>query len=90
MGRGKLETMRTHLEIDGRDFVMSGDHDIGELMHRIEAAARSEPTFIDIATVSSLVSVLVTASTRVLVYMERTDDSLSAGTHQTSFLDWDL
>jgi len=32
----------------------------------------------------------VTARTRVLVYIERTSDSLSADTDQTPFLGWDL
>ncbi|WP_217583699.1 hypothetical protein [Microbacterium sp. GbtcB4] len=90
MSRGGLETMRAHFEIDGHDFVVSDEHDIIDLMHRIEAAARSEPTFIDIATTSRLVSVLITASSRVLVYMERVNDSWVPEESKTPFFDWDM
>ncbi|WP_149083885.1 MULTISPECIES: hypothetical protein [Microbacterium] len=90
MSRGSLGTMRAHFEIDGHDFVVSAEHDVIDLMHRIEAAARSEPTFVDIATTSRLVSVLITASSRVVVSMERVNDSGDAESDTAAFFDWDM
>ncbi|WP_158698571.1 MULTISPECIES: hypothetical protein [Microbacterium] len=90
MGRGNLKATRTHFEIDGQNFLVSDEHDVVELMYRIEAAARTEPTFIDIATTSSIISVLITANTRVLVYIERGDDSPIVADDELPYFDWDI
>lgn len=84
-------TTRTHLEIDGNDYVLSAESDLVELMSRIEAAARTEPTFIDLVVGDGFVSVLVTPHSRVIVSTESThaaaqDDVVPQG----SLLDWDF
>lgn len=64
---GSRTKPRTRIEIDGREFILDGDRDLVDLMSRIEAAARSEPTFVDISSQGGLVSVLVTPGARVII-----------------------
>lgn len=80
----------THIEIDGHDFLLPRSTDVADLMSRIEAAARSQPTFIDLATGDSLTSVLITARSRVVVYLIRQDMGADAPIDSHSTLDWDL
>jgi len=58
---------RTRVEIDGREFLLDGDHDLVDLMTRIETAARSEPMFVDLSGGERLVSVLISSRSSVVV-----------------------
>ena len=80
----------THIEIDGHDFLLPPTADVADLMSRIEAAARSQPTFIDLATGETLTSVLITAQSRVVVYLIREDSGAETPIDTRSALDWDL
>lgn len=61
----------THVEVDGRDFVLRGDRDLVDVMSQIEAAAASPPAFVDLSDGEELVSVLIHAASRVVVSVER-------------------
>ncbi|MBN6189983.1 hypothetical protein [Microbacterium sp. K35] len=87
---GNSETTTTHIEIDGHDFALPSSTDVADLMTRIEAAARSEPTFVDLATGDSLTSVLITAHSRVAVYLRRSTTDAPPPVDLRSALDWDL
>ncbi|MFB4351887.1 hypothetical protein RAC69_01950 [Microbacterium sp. LS_15] len=60
----------THVEIDGRDFVLSGERDLVDVMSQIEAAAASPPAFVDLSDGDDLVSVLIHSTSRVVVSVE--------------------
>jgi hypothetical protein len=62
--------IRTHVEIDGRVFPLAEGRDVVDLMARIEAAARTAPTFVDLSG-DGRVSVLISAATRVVVRVVR-------------------
>ncbi|WP_431807158.1 hypothetical protein [Microbacterium paraoxydans] len=87
---GNAEKTTTHIEIDGHDFVLPASTDVADLMSRIEAAARSQPTFVDLATGDSLTSVLITAQSRVAVYLRRESADTVPPVDLRSVLDWDL
>jgi hypothetical protein len=82
---------RTHVEIDGRDFLLPANLDLVDLMSRIEDAARSEPTFVDIAGDGELASVLISPQSRVVVSVEHLSVALPAPEVAANpMLDWDL
>jgi len=87
---GNTDATTTHIEIDGHDYVLPRTTDVADVMSRIEAAARSQPTFIDLATGDSLTSVLISSQSRVVVYLHRDDASVAAPIDLRSTLDWDL
>jgi len=66
MGGEKRET-RTYVEIDGREYLLGQELDLVEVMGRIETAARSEPTFVDLSDHDHLVSVLISPRSKVVV-----------------------
>ncbi|MBQ3357414.1 MULTISPECIES: hypothetical protein [Microbacterium] len=82
---------RARIDIDGREFLLDGDRDLLELMGRIEAAARSEPTFVDISDRNGLVSVLVSPGARVVISVEHVSSvALVEEAPVHPIADWDL
>jgi len=81
---------RTYVEIDGREYLLEDDQDRVDVMSRIEAAARSGPTFVDLSGRNPRVSVLVSGQSRIVVTTGREP---MATTEQISFdrsiTDWD-
>lgn len=65
--------IRTHIEVDGRDFLLGGGRDLVHVMSQIEAAAASPPAFVDLSDGDELVSVLIHANSRVVVSVERAE-----------------
>jgi len=88
---GPQTKTRARIDIDGREFLVDGERDLVDLMGRIEAAARSEPTFVDISSRSGLVSVLVSPGAHVVVSVEHEQ---AAGWREDApvspLSDWDL
>lgn len=81
---------RTHIEIDGRDFVLGDDRDLTEVMGQIEAAAASPPAFVYLSMGDQMVAVLIHSRSRVVV---STDASLSGRAVPElwdSLPDWEL
>lgn len=71
-------TQRTRIAFDDDQFVLEPEQDLVDLMERIESAARSDPGFVDFVSGERMVSVLVCASTRVVVTVDprpATDES---------------
>jgi hypothetical protein len=62
---------RTYVEIDGREYLLGDDHDLVEVMARIEAAAQSRPAFVDLSSGDRMVSVLVSAQSHVVITVRR-------------------
>lgn len=60
----------THVEIDGQRFLLDSDRDLVDLMAEIEEAARSEPRFVHLSDGEELVSVLVSARSRIVITVE--------------------
>ncbi|WP_144872403.1 hypothetical protein [Microbacterium sp. 1.5R] len=81
----------THIEIDGRDFVLSGERDLVHVMSQIEAAAASPPAFVDLSDGDDLVSVLIHSTSRVVVSVETDQQASSAQFEPLSYPsnDWD-
>ena len=73
MDRADATRTITRLEIDGHAMVLSAEHDVLDLMRRIEEAARGQPTFVDVAGDRAIMSVLITANTRVMISVEQVD-----------------
>lgn len=86
---GMTEEATTHVEIDGHEFILPGPQHLADLMSRIETAARTEPTFVDVATRSGIVSVLITPHSRVFVRLRVAEDSGRPAPDGLSFFDWD-
>lgn len=84
------ETTRMHLDLDGNDYVLSSGHDMADLMSRIESTAAGNPAFIDLATRAGLVSVLITASTRAVIYAEHLDLTVETAPPEDDWGDWEL
>ncbi|OAN41376.1 hypothetical protein [Microbacterium sp. H83] len=68
---GARTGIRTHVEVDGRDFLLGGDRDLVHVMSQIEAAAASPPAFVDLSDGDEMVSVLIHGTSRVVVSVER-------------------
>ncbi|MFJ4255278.1 hypothetical protein [Microbacterium sp. NPDC090003] len=82
---------RARIDIDGREFLLDGDRDLLALMERIEAAARTEPTFVDISDRNGLVSVLVSPGARVVISVEHVSSAaLVEEAPVMPIADWDL
>ncbi|MFB8188213.1 hypothetical protein ACFC14_02740 [Microbacterium sp. NPDC055988] len=80
----------THVAIDGRRFRLNGERDLVDLMSQIEAAARSEPTFVHLSDGDELVSVLVSSRSRIVITVERAGIAAIADEPPIApFLDWD-
>lgn len=90
MDRADATRTITRLEIDGHAMVLSAEHDVLDLMRRIEEAARGQPTFVDVAGDRAIMSVLITANTRVMISVEQVDRIAPTVTpNEAPFLDWD-
>lgn len=63
------ETMiQTEVVFDGSRFLLAQDQDVDDLRRRIEAAAKTAGTFVDMVVVGNkAVSVLITSSTQVTI-----------------------
>lgn len=63
------ETMiQTEVVFDGARFLLAQDQDVDDLRRRIEAAAKTAGTFVDMVVVGNkAVSVLITTSTQVTI-----------------------
>lgn len=63
------ETMiQTEVVFDGARFLLAQDQDVDDLRRRIEAAAKTAGTFVDMVVVGNkAVSVLITSSTQVTI-----------------------
>lgn len=67
---GAQTRIRTHIEVDGRDFLLGGDRDLVHVMAQIEAAAASPPAFVDLSDGDEMVSVLIHSHSRVVITVE--------------------
>ncbi|QDE35910.1 hypothetical protein FIV50_14600 [Microbacterium foliorum] len=83
--------MRTHIEIDGRSFVLHDDQPLPEIMAEIEAAASSSPTFVTLSAEGRSISVLIRSSTRVVISVEKDDHvEPDQGAWDLPFDEWEL
>ena len=69
MGQGPAAP-RTHVEIDGHDFLLTPGQDLEDLMRRIEDAARSEGTFVAFTSRGVHLSALISRKSRVVVAVD--------------------
>lgn len=76
-----MQTMeRTRMVVDEVDFFLAPGQDVADLKHRIEAALRSGGAFVDFTVAGDdAVSVLVSASTRVVISLESVDVDVGVG-----------
>ena len=76
-----MQTMeRTRMVVDEVGFFLAPGQDVADLKHRIEAALRSGGAFVDfIVAGDDAVSVLVSASTRVVISLESVDVDVGVG-----------
>jgi|GEM_PF-3571512 len=92
MDESRTETT-TCVEIDGRRFVLDADRHLAGVMADIEAAAaRPNPTFVQLTDGDERVSVLVSSRTRVVVTVYRSSAAQEALNEPVVFpdADWDL
>ncbi len=82
--------MRARAEIDGLTYLLPPGTDIDDLRGRIEAAARTEPTFVSFATSDGIASVLVHPTSRVFVFQVRASDQENLASDLGSLPDWDI
>lgn len=88
---GPRTKTRARIDIDGREFLVDDDRDLVDLMGRIEAAARSEATFVDISSRTGLVSVLISPGAHVVVSVEHEQPSgWRDDAPVTQMPDWEL
>lgn len=80
----------TQLEIDGHFFALRDPGSVTEVMSQIEAIARTEPSFLTIATAEGIASVLITPHTRVFVRTQSAGEADSEWEPSTLPPDWDL
>lgn len=66
MTETRVET-KTQVTIDGWSFRLQPDHDLGDLMGRIEFAATTGPSFVQLQDGDSMVSVLVSPQPKVVI-----------------------
>ena len=60
--------IQTEVVFDGARFLLAQDQDVDDLRRRIEAAAKTAGTFVDMVVVGNkAVSVLITSSTQVTI-----------------------
>ena len=60
--------IQTEVVFDGSRFLLAQDQDVDDLRRRIEAAAKTAGTFVDMVVVGNkAVSVLITSSTQVTI-----------------------
>ncbi|WP_435742985.1 hypothetical protein [Microbacterium sp. PMB16] len=61
---------RTHVHIDGHDFLLAPGQDLVDLRNRIEDAAHSAGMFVHFQTPGRLLSVLISAANRVIISVD--------------------
>lgn len=87
---GESRRTTTYVEIDGREYTLGRDLDLVDVMSKIQAAAQSRPTFVDLADSAHLVSVLVSPQSRVVITV-RPESSTPEHLHPSDAMsDWDL
>lgn len=60
--------IQTEVVFDGTSYLLAQDQDVGDLRHRIEAAAKTGGTFIDVVVVGNRsVSLLIAPTSRVAI-----------------------
>lgn len=91
MNSRNQDSLRTRVAIDGHDFYLTSGSDLTDVMSRIQNIARTEPGFLTLATTNGIASVLISASTRVIIQQEP-DYSASGAieTAQSYDPEWDL
>lgn len=89
--------MSTSIEIDGRNFVLSDDRPLRQVMDEIEAAASAAPTFVTLSGEERSISVLIRPTTRVVISVDgpgRAQDAARTepdrGAWDLPFDDWEL
>ena len=88
---GESRRTATYVEIDGREYTLGRDLDLVDVMSKIEAAAQSRPTFVDLADSAHLVSVLVSPQSRVVITVRPESATPSEHLHPGAAIsDWDL
>lgn len=81
---------RTYVEIDGREYLLGHDHDLVDVMSKIEAAAQTKPTFVDLSGSERLVSVLVSPQSRVVITVRQESPADVVQVRPGLIDDWDL
>jgi len=84
-----LSNTTAYVEVDGREYALEADRDLVDVMTLIEAAARTEPSFVDLSNGDRTVNVLISTTTRVVITVRSNDPLplLPDVTHQRSFED---
>ncbi|MGK3949914.1 hypothetical protein [Microbacterium sp. K2] len=87
---------KTQVTIDGWSFRLQPDHDLGDLMGRIEFASTTGPSFVQLQDEESMVSVLVSPQSKVLTTVSPRetngigDTPAFEPTLATDMSDWEL
>lgn len=85
------DSLRTRVAIDGHDFYLTSGTDLTDVMARIQNIARTEPGFFTLSTTNGIASVLINASTRVIIQQESDYmPSGAIGAAQSYDPEWDL
>lgn len=86
--------MGTYIEIDGRTFVLQDDQPVKQIMAEIEAAASSPPAFVDLSAGGRSISVLIRATTRVVIWIENAENDVHVepdhGAWDLPFDEWEM
>jgi hypothetical protein len=81
----------THIEIDGRNFLLRDDQPLRMVMAEIEAAASSAPAFVTLPGDGQSISVLIRSTTRVVISVEKPGHvEPDHGPGDFPFDDWEL
>lgn len=83
--------MRTHIEIDGRGFVLHDGQPLPPIMAEIEAAASSSPAFVTLPAEGRSISVLIRSTTRVVISVEKDEHvEPDQGAWDLPFDEWEM
>lgn len=82
--------MATHIEIDGKDFLLPEDQPLSQVMADIEAAASSAPTFVTLSAEDRSISVLIRSTTRVVISVEKAEHIRAGGHIEPDRGSWNL
>ncbi|MEX0158628.1 MULTISPECIES: hypothetical protein [unclassified Microbacterium] len=95
MTETRVET-KTQVTIDGWSFRLQPEHDLDDLMSRIEAAATTGPSFVQLQDGESMVKVLVSPQSKVLITVSPRETNGTGDTPAfeptltTDMTDWEL